>query len=94
VNWDSLDDTYSRDTSHTVTYSVYPIIGDDGFDWGDACGLGLASSGIEPLTSATVTLMPAALASTGVEIGALGALGALAIALGVRMAIRRRRISA
>jgi hypothetical protein len=94
VDWDSLDSTYSRDASHTVTYSVYPIFGDDGFDLGDACGLGLVSSGLEPLTTATVTLTPAALASTGVEIGALGALGALALSLGVRMTIRRRRISA
>lgn len=94
VDWDSLDNTYSRGASHTVTYDIYPIFGDDGFDLGDACGLGLASSGLEPLTTATVTLTPAALASTGVEIGALGALGALALALGVRMTIRRRRISA
>jgi hypothetical protein len=91
VNWDSLDDTYSRDTSHTVTYSVYPIVGDD-LDMSECNGPGL--SGFTPLTSATVTLTPAALASTGVEIGALGALGALAIVLGVRMATRRRRISA
>jgi hypothetical protein len=91
VDWDSLDNTYSRDASHTVTYAVYPIVG-DGLDM-DECD-GPALSGFTPLTFATVTLMPAALASTGVEIGALGALGALAIALGVRMTIRRRRISA
>lgn len=91
VNWDSLDDTYSRDTSHTVTYSVYPIVGDD-LDMSECNGPGL--SGFTPLTSTTVTLTPAALASTGVEMGALGAFGALAIVLGVRMATRRRRISA
>ena len=91
VNWDSLDDTYSRDTSHTVTYSVYPIVGDD-LDMSECNGPGL--SGFTPLTSTTVTLTPAALASTGVELGALGAFGALAIVLGVRMATRRRRISA
>lgn len=91
VDWDSLDNTYSRDASHTVTYAVYPIVG-DGLDMGECDGPSL--SGFTPLTFATVTLTPASLASTGVEIGALGALGALAIALGVRMTIRRRRISA
>lgn len=91
VDWDSLDNTYSRDTSHTVTYAVYPIVA-DGLDMGECNGPAL--SGYTPLTFATVTLTPASLASTGVEIGALGAFGALAIALGVRMAIRRRRISA
>jgi len=64
----------------------------DGLDMGECDGPSL--SGFTPLTFATVTLTPASLASTGVEIGALGALGALAIALGVRMTIRRRRISA
>jgi len=91
VDWDSLDNTYSRDTSHTVTYAVYPIVA-DGLDMGECNGPAL--SGYTPLTFATVTLTPASLASTGVEIGALGAFGALAIALGVRMSIRRRRISA
>jgi len=67
----------------------------DGLDMGECDGPSL--SGFTPLTFATVTLTPASLASTGVEIdalGTLGALGALAIALGVRMTIRRRRISA
>lgn len=93
VTWDSLDDSYSRDSEHEVTYAIYPIFGDE-FDLGDLCGLGLASSGLEPLTSVTVTLTPANLASTGVEVGALGLFGALAMALGVRMMIRRRSVIA
>lgn len=93
VTWDSLDDSYSRDSEHEVTYAIYPIFGDE-FDLGDLCGIGLASSGLEPLTSVTVTLTPADLASTGVEVGALGLFGALAMALGVRMMIRRRSVIA
>lgn len=94
VNWDSLDDSYSRDTEHAVTYAIYPIFGDDGFDLGDLCGIGLASSGLDPLTSATVILTTADLASTGAELGALGWFGVLAMALGVRMVIRRRKATA
>lgn len=94
VNWDSLDDSYSRDTEHAVTYAIYPIFGDNGFDLGDLCGIGLASSGLDPLTMATVILTTADLASTGTELGALGWFGALAMALGVRMVIRRRKVTA
>lgn len=94
VDWDSLDDTYSRNASHTVTYEVYPIVG-DGLDLADCNGAGLA--GYSPLTSATVTLTPQdSLAATGAEMSVPSTLGALAAALWLVFAgaaIRRRKQS-
>lgn len=90
VSWDSLDDSYSRDTEHDVTYDIFPIFVDD-IDI-ETCSEELFAD-VEPLTSATVVLVPASLAETGLNIGWLGWIAAAALVAGARL-IARRRVTA
>ena len=99
IDWGYLDDSYSRDDSHDVTFQVFPFFGDN-IDM-NQCDESVIA-GLTPITEGTVYLVPDAveptpeeeLAETGVSANGIAWIAFLTLATGVALTSRRRRETA
>lgn len=94
IDWAYLDDSYSRDDTHDVTFQVFPFFGDE-IDM-NLCDEAVFAN-LTPITEGTVYLVPDAvepeeeLAETGVDANGIAWIAFLTLATGAALIARRRR---